>query len=144
MKAVRHLRRFPPLVTDASSAPHPQPQAALDVVTDHLIKKIIMKTRILVLIAASLACTSAHAADPANGKRLSERWCDSCHVVSPNQRRANVDVPSFAAISRQANLNAARLALFLLAPHPPLPDMALSRTEAADIASYIRSLGSAK
>lgn len=101
-----------------------------------------MKTHILVLIAASLACTSAQAADPANGKRLAERWCASCHVVSPAQTRANTDVPTFATIGRQADFDAGRMVLFLLDPHPPMPNMSLTRNEAIDLAAYIRSVGS--
>jgi hypothetical protein len=31
------------------------------------------------------------------------------------------------------------LALFLLLPHPKMPDMSLSRSEAADLAAYIVS-----
>jgi mono/diheme cytochrome c family protein len=105
-----------------------------------------MKTQILGLIAAllvstSLAGTSAHAADPANGKRLAERWCASCHVVSADQARANVDAPAFATMGRKADFDAGRMALFLLAPHPPMPNMSLTRNEAIDIASYIRSVG---
>ena len=33
------------------------------------------------------------------------------------------------------------LALFLLSPHPKMPDMNLSRNEAADLAAYIKSQG---
>jgi hypothetical protein len=32
------------------------------------------------------------------------------------------------------------LAFFLLDPHPKMPDMALTRAEAADLAAYISSL----
>jgi hypothetical protein len=37
-------------------------------------------------------------------------------------------------------LDAAKIAHFLLDPHPKMPDMSLSRTEAADIAAYIATL----
>ena len=37
-------------------------------------------------------------------------------------------------------MDAPMLALFLLLPHPKMPDMALSRNEAADLAAYIVSL----
>jgi hypothetical protein len=36
--------------------------------------------------------------------------------------------------------DAGRVALFLLDPHPKMPDMGLSRTEAADLAAYIATL----
>jgi mono/diheme cytochrome c family protein len=95
---------------------------------------------ILALLTAALAQDPAHAADPANGKRVAERWCASCHLVSPDQRQASADAPAFAVIGRQPDFDAGRLALFLLAPHPPMPNMALTRDEAAEIAAYIRSL----
>ena len=36
--------------------------------------------------------------------------------------------------------DAAKVALFLLAPHPKMPDMELSRIEAGDLAAYIATL----
>jgi mono/diheme cytochrome c family protein len=93
-----------------------------------------------VLIAIVLTCATANAADPANGKRLSERWCASCHIISPDQRQASVDAPAFPRIGREPDFNSGRLALFLLEPHPRMPNMSLTRTEASDIAAYIESL----
>jgi mono/diheme cytochrome c family protein len=92
------------------------------------------------LISMVLVCVPARAADPANGKRLSERWCASCHVVSPDQRQASADAPAFSSIARQADFDTGRLTLFLLDPHPKMPNMSLTRTEAADIAGYIKTL----
>jgi hypothetical protein len=37
--------------------------------------------------------------------------------------------------------DSAKLALFLLYPHPKMPDMNLSRSEAADLAAYIAAQG---
>ena len=39
-----------------------------------------------------------------------------------------------------SSLTAAKLALFLMDPHPKMPNMQLSRTEAADLAAYIATL----
>jgi hypothetical protein len=38
------------------------------------------------------------------------------------------------------NLDASKIALFLLNPHPKMPDMSLTRDEAADLAAYIVTL----
>lgn len=95
------------------------------------------------IVAAALAITPAFGADPDNGRRLAHRWCEACHVVvvSPTQRRSTTDqAPPFASIAKTPGLNAAKMALFLLAPHPKMPDMGLSRTEAADLAAYIATL----
>jgi hypothetical protein len=37
--------------------------------------------------------------------------------------------------------DAAKLALYLLTPHPKMPDMSLSRAEAADLAAFIVTQG---
>ena len=79
-------------------------------------------------------------ADIANGKRLAERWCSVCHIVSPEQKAGTADAPPFPGISRQSGIDSARLALFLLEPHPKMPSISLTRAEAADIASYINSV----
>jgi mono/diheme cytochrome c family protein len=41
---------------------------------------------------------------------------------------------------RSAGFDAAKIAFFLLDPHPNMPNMVLSRDEAADIAAYIATL----
>jgi mono/diheme cytochrome c family protein len=93
--------------------------------------------RALILIALSLP-VAAHAADAANGKRLANRWCAACHVVAPEQTRANADVPSFADIARRQD--AQRLTRFLSNPYPRMPDMSLTHAEIADLVAYIRTL----
>ena len=82
----------------------------------------------------------AYAADAAHGLDLAKRWCASCHVVSPDQKRASADVPPFAVIAKSPNLDTKRLAYFLLEPHPKMPQMALGRSAADDIAAYIETL----
>ncbi len=90
------------------------------------------------LVFASLT-SAASAADSQHGKVLAERWCASCHLVGPQQTQASADVPSFAAIGRDPAFDAPRLAFFLLDPHPKMPDMQLTRSEAQDLAAYIAS-----
>ena len=90
-----------------------------------------------VTIVVSAASGNAQAADAANGGTLAKRWCAACHVVAADQRAGNPAVPPFAEIARKPNFDAGAVALFLLAPHPLMPSMALSRAEAADLAAYI-------
>jgi mono/diheme cytochrome c family protein len=80
-------------------------------------------------------------ADPEDGERLARRWCAACHVVAADQQRASTDAPPFATIARVPGFSADKLALFLLEPHPKMPNMGLSRREAADLADYIAKLG---
>ena len=97
--------------------------------------------KIAIPLLSSLAVVTfvgtASAADVANGEKLARRWCASCHVVSTDQRQGNTQASPFSAIAKMPDLDAGKLALFLLAPHPPMPDMNLSRNEAADLAGYI-------
>jgi len=96
-----------------------------------------------VAAAVFVTGTSAHAADPHNGERLAHRWCEACHVVviSAAQRRPTTDqAPPFASIANEPGFDAGKIALFLLDPHPKMPDMGLSRTEAQDLAAYIATL----
>lgn len=95
------------------------------------------------LVAAGLlllATGQAYCADRQHGLALAERWCASCHVVSPEQQRANADAPPFATIAGRPNFDAKQLAYFLLNPHPKMPELPLSRAAADDIAAYIGSL----
>ena len=96
----------------------------------------------LVVVVASLVTTSAFAAeaDPAHGETLAKRWCTSCHLVGTDQKQATTDAPPFAAVANQPDFNSAKLAFFLLDPHPKMPNMALSRKEAVDLATYIETL----
>ena len=82
----------------------------------------------------------AFGADAMNGERLAIRWCGACHVVTSDQRQSVRDVIPFREIAKRPDFDAAKLALFLLNPHPVMPNMGLSRTEAADLATYIATL----
>lgn len=90
-----------------------------------------------VLGAVQTAASPSFAADAANGRELALRWCAACHVVTSGQTRASEAVPAFSTIARRPNFDAGQLALFLLHPHPVMPNMGLSRLEAADLAAYI-------
>lgn len=77
-------------------------------------------------------------ADAARGQALSERLCASCHVVRPDQARGAVaSLPSFRAMT---NLPKMRIFAVLVAPHRPMPNMALTRNEIADIMAYIEEI----
>ena len=93
------------------------------------------------LIVSMLMCASAFAADAEQGEKLARRWCAACHVVANDQTHGTDNVPTFAAIAKIPGFDANKIAMFLRDPHPKMPDMQLSNTEAADLAAYIVSLG---
>ncbi len=92
------------------------------------------------VLMASLA-SIAQAADADHGEKLARRWCAACHIVAPDQLRGADNVPSFASVAHRPGFSAQTLTFFLLDPHPKMPDMALSRGEAEDLAAYIARLG---
>ena len=99
-----------------------------------------MYRRLLLAAIATLLAQSAQlalAADADNGGRLAQRWCASCHVVAPDQRQTTGEAPPFSTIAKMPQFDAGKIAFFLLEPHPKMPNMGLSRNEAADLAAYI-------
>ena len=97
---------------------------------------------VLLSLTAFLAFSQgAFAADADQGATLAKRWCAACHVVAADQQSAGGQAPPFSAIGKTPDLDTSKLALFLLLPHPKMPDMNLSRAEAADLAEYIKSQG---
>jgi mono/diheme cytochrome c family protein len=91
-------------------------------------------------ILASVIAGPTLAADASNGERLAERWCAACHVVSLDRRQASSDAPPFASIAKRPNFSESGIMTFLLDPHAKMPNMNLTRFEAADIAAYINKL----
>lgn len=92
----------------------------------------------LLLFATTMAfAPAASAFDAAKGEVLAKRWCATCHIVASDQQRGSTQAPAFSTIADRPNFDAGKVALFLLDPHPKMPDMSLSRAEAGDLAAYI-------
>jgi mono/diheme cytochrome c family protein len=95
----------------------------------------------LSFIALAALSSAAVAADAANGGTLAKRWCAACHVVASDQQSGSTQAPPFSTIADKLGFDPGKLALFLLEPHPKMPNMNLSRPEAADLAAYIATQG---
>ena len=95
----------------------------------------------VLVIGTAFVSSPAFAANADHGKTLAQRWCVNCHIVGTDQQTATTDAPPFATVAKMPNFDEARLAFFLLDPHPKMPNMQLSRDDAADLAAYIASLG---
>lgn len=88
----------------------------------------------------ALAGNPAVPGDPASGRQIAERWCAACHIVAPQQERAaDASVPSFMAIATDAD-GLDWLEGFLADPHPPMPDLSLTRQEIRDLRAYFVEL----
>ena len=94
---------------------------------------------LVTVVAAATIASPAIAGDAANGKRLAQRWCQSCHVIAANQPMAVTEAPPFASIAKKPGFDEAKIAFFLLDPHPKMPNFGLSRKAAADLAAFIAS-----
>jgi mono/diheme cytochrome c family protein len=91
-----------------------------------------------ILAIAMAGAATGHAADTVRGAQLAQLWCANCHIVgSSSHGQAQVGPPSFREIS---GLSSDQLRMFLIKPHPPMPDMSLNRSEIDDLIAYIQSL----
>ena len=95
----------------------------------------------LLLLAGVAMADAARAADAYNGGQIAQRWCEPCHVVAGDQQGTTGEAPPFASIGKRPGFDTGQLTMFLLDPHPKMPDMSLTRIEAGDLAAYIASLG---
>jgi mono/diheme cytochrome c family protein len=96
---------------------------------------------LLTSLAAVTLADAAWAIDLASGEKVARRWCAACHVVATDQRQGNTQAAPFSEMAKLPGLDAGQVALYLLAPHPKMPDMSLTRKEAADLAGYILKQG---
>jgi mono/diheme cytochrome c family protein len=94
-----------------------------------------------ILLTTQSAAGAAASGNPGAGKELAERWCASCHLVSPEQATATTEAPPFETIASASNGSFGWLEAFLADPHPPMPELSLTRDEIRDLTSYIASLG---
>ncbi len=96
---------------------------------------------LLSLAMTAMLTQAAMAASSANGEKMARRWCAACHVVAKDQASGTTQAPPFSGIANRPGFDASKLALWLLLPHPRMPDMNMSRSEAEDLAAYIADQG---
>ncbi len=94
---------------------------------------------IAVAICFFAVAGAARAADPQDGYRLAKQWCSSCHIVAPGQSGSDA-APPFESIANGPNFTEDSIRAWLADPHPPMPDLHLSRDEVDWIVAYLRSL----
>lgn len=93
------------------------------------------------LVATAMPTHAQQTGDVAAGRQLANRWCADCHIVGTGQPRAGNDgVPSFAAIADTRGMTEMSLKAYLATPHPPMPNIALTRQQMDEIVAYILSL----
>lgn len=94
--------------------------------------------------AGALVASAAGAqqeGDPTAGRRLAEAWCSGCHAIGPGASGPASDAaPTFPAVARMHSTTGMSLHAFLLTPHPPMPDIQMSRGQIDDVVAYILGL----
>lgn len=99
--------------------------------------------RLIVLaVSLSTASGSAYAGDSEAGRTLARTWCSHCHVTGADQERASDAAPPFAQIANDPLTSASGISAWLADPHPPMPNLNLTKREIDDLVAYIESLKS--
>jgi cytochrome c len=89
----------------------------------------------MAMVAGLLLASEARAGDAATGAGLTQRWCSGCHVIGSSSHGQDA-APTLPRPDRDRSW----LRGWLTAPHPPMPDLHLSRQEIDDIIAYLSSL----
>jgi cytochrome c len=94
-------------------------------------------TTVPLLLALAWAAPAAAAGDAQQGESLARTWCSGCHLVGTAGGDA---APPLAAIARDPGRTDAYIYAWLTDPHPPMPQLDLSRQEIADLIAYLDTL----
>ena len=98
-----------------------------------------------VLLILALGAAEAAEQAPASvgdadaGERLAREWCTACHYVGPGAAASDA-APAFAEIANNPAATTEGWRNWLMDPHPPMPNLALSRQEIDAIVAYLQSL----
>lgn len=104
-------------------------------------KTAFLAATIATALAGGAAPTPAFADSAADGKVVAVRWCAACHDVGTGERRtANDLAPAFESVARRGDLSQSQLEAWIGNPHPPMPNLNLSRQDVSDLVAYIQSL----
>lgn len=96
----------------------------------------------IILAATGIAFSALSAettGDREAGWHLAARWCSHCHLIDAAGHGTDV-APAFPAIAREHRGDKRWLRAWLSAPHPPMPNLNLSRGEIDDLVAYLESL----
>lgn len=90
----------------------------------------------VVLLSASSVAAQG---DAEAGHDLVQRWCTSCHVVD-HEGRGTDAAPPLPGLLASGARTPDHLRIWLSDPHPPMPNLDLSRQEIENIVAYLESL----
>jgi mono/diheme cytochrome c family protein len=91
------------------------------------------------LLALITAGGPVWAGDPAEGRGIAERWCSFCHVAG-NRGGGTDAVPTLESIANDPRRDPEWLRQWLNDPHPPMPNLRLTRVEIENVVAYLQTL----
>ena len=74
------------------------------------------------------------------GHEIARNWCSGCHVVEPGGTSGSDAAPPLPVVAQDSSLSPDRLRAWLADPHPPMPNLSLTREEIEALVAYIGSL----
>ena len=75
------------------------------------------------------------------GRTIAEKLCSSCHLTPDSPTKPIiVGIPSLSALANKPEQTPVTIALRLISPPHPMPDMQLTRDEIADVIAYLATL----
>ncbi|MBR1086597.1 cytochrome c [Bradyrhizobium manausense] len=111
--------------------------------------RIYLGLAILIALSAlflfSVVHTAAGASPPslrriAEGHRLAQAWCQSCHAVEPGMAGFFDLAPSFQAVADRTGTTALSLKVFWRTSHQDMPNLIIAPAQAEVLSDYILSL----
>jgi cytochrome c len=94
---------------------------------------------VIFILALGSTGGTALAGDPAEGRGIAERWCSSCHVEG-NRSGGTDAVPTLESISNDPRRSPEWVRQWLNDPHPPMPNLPLTRAQIEDVVAYLENL----
>ena len=105
----------------------------------HPVRAAALATALVVMPLSSVLA----AGDAREGRQIAERWCSSCHMIGRDTRGGDA-APPFVALASDPARTETFLRNWISNPHPPMPNLNLSRQDVEDLSAYIRSLNPAE
>ena len=101
-----------------------------------------MRIAVVAGTVISLGCAPIALAAAGNaeaGRQFVMRSCSSCHATE-EARTATDNAPPFSVVAKTNKDNPAWIRGWLMAPHPPMPNISLSRQQIDDVVAYLSTL----
>ncbi|MCG2632111.1 cytochrome c [Bradyrhizobium sp. WYCCWR 13023] len=104
---------------------------------------VLIALSVLFLLGVVHTAAGASGLSPrkvAEGHRLAQAWCQSCHAVEPDMAGFFDLAPSFQAVADRKGTTALSLKVFWRTSHHDMPNLVIAPDQADALSEYILSL----